>query len=375
MGQTCCQESHDEATVATLTAGKVGYEPALDLQNKEDVCDNAAEDAKAPQNTAAIIAQATEVVEGHMRDFDLDAADAAMGQALEELDAAADLLKATDTYRRLQQNLGHYERAKELLLADGFELLWQQDKARMEVKRDPSCRVFEYRLVIELDQPLHKAMAAFEEVDLVHQVQKQLTQPVRSFGACTPWWKALMSCFNVGFLKVEMVYELFRYRGRKDGFIIEGVHTEFDHSAAGAPRFSRAPGLQVPAASWRTLRPWALSANLWKPAQDDSEATTFVHVSRAETGYTLPQWVLDMAAYFVARGFAADVQKSASEASKPGSAWMDRARQDKDGFYHELQLLEQARRRSGPWDDSMLDRCWHLPAERQNHTPPSLRGN
>ena len=37
-----------------------------------------------------------------------DAADAAMGQALEELDAAADLLKATDTYRSMAAEMGAY---------------------------------------------------------------------------------------------------------------------------------------------------------------------------------------------------------------------------------------------------------------------------
>ncbi|OLP91440.1 hypothetical protein AK812_SmicGene26857 [Symbiodinium microadriaticum] len=56
--------------------------------------------------------------------------------------------------------------------------------------------------------------------------------------------------------------------------------------------------------------------------------------------------MLDTAAYYVARGFASDVNK-AFEASLPGSPWMERMQADKDGFYHELQKIEKMRSPAG----------------------------
>ncbi|CAE7651019.1 unnamed protein product [Symbiodinium pilosum] len=40
--------------------------------------------------------------------------------------------------------------------------------------------------------------------------------------------------------------------------------------------------------------------------------------------------MLDTAAYFVARSFAADVQRAAAEASQTGSPWMKRIQADKE---------------------------------------------
>ncbi len=75
----------------------------------------------------------------------------------------------------------------------------------MEVKRDPSNRVFEYKLVMELEQPMHEAIAHFEEMDLVHKVQKQLSKPLQAFGPLTPWQKVYMMCINVAIFKLELV--------------------------------------------------------------------------------------------------------------------------------------------------------------------------
>eukprot|EP00439_Symbiodinium_sp_Y106_P043473 s3337_g5.t1 len=193
------------------------------------------------------------------------------------------------------------------------------------------------------------------------QVQKQLCQPVRTLGSVSPWQKVYMMCFNITVLRIEVLHELFRYRDETNGFILEGIRTEFDQTA-----------LEVPAKSWRAIRPWSITANLWKPHEDGSGRTTFIHVSRAEAGMTLASWMLDTAAYYVARGFASDVNKAAFEASLPGSPWMERMQADKDGFYRELQKIEKMRS-PVPWDSRFLNRRWRLLPELQSATPPSLR--
>ena len=107
--------------------------------------------------------------------------------------------------------------------------------------------------------------------------------------------------------------ELFRYRDETNGFILEGIRTEFDQTALDAtrpksPKFTgpkscdiasagsccfrsvgaryragqdrvgrsclilvldsmceEAGACKVPAKSWRAIRPWSITANLWKP--------------------------------------------------------------------------------------------------------------
>mmetsp|Transcript_58788 Transcript_58788/g.110151 ORF Transcript_58788/g.110151 Transcript_58788/m.110151 type:complete len:360 (+) Transcript_58788:25-1104(+) len=359
MGQTACCKGHEaELPEAVAELGKDEQYCTIEL-NKDEPSHNA---PLEPQDDDALIEHAIEAAQRCLAEFDLDHADDILGAALSQIDeASAKRLRQSETFRQVQRHLGQYELAKEMLFSDGFEVLWQQDNATMEVKRDPTCRVFEYRLVIELDQPLSKAMAHMEEVDLIHKVQKQLCQPVQSFGTPTAWQKVYMMCFNVAILRVEVLHEVFRYRGRKDGFLMEGIRTEFDQSP-----------YDVPTKSWRAFRPWTVAANLWKPSEDGTNKTTFIHVTRAEAGMTLASWMLDTAAYFVARSFAADVQKAAAETSKPGSPWMERMRADKDGFYRELQHIEKARQRV-PWDDRFLHRKWKLQPETQNAIPPSLR--
>ncbi|OLP91445.1 hypothetical protein AK812_SmicGene26858 [Symbiodinium microadriaticum] len=153
----------------------------------------------------------------------------------------------------------------EMLDSDGFELLWQQDNTRMEVKRDPSCRVFEYRLairpkevdisVIDLEQPLSQAAAHRDVAEcLVSPVPlaavgslsagSEAAVPARensgqrislakgestSFNCC----QVYMMCFNIAVLRIE---ELFRYRDETNGFILEGIRTEFDQTALDATR-------------------------------------------------------------------------------------------------------------------------------------------
>jgi len=366
---SCCQAADAEAEQIELATPQDELELPFDADIVNDDKDDKDEEirtkataAKAGEHEERLAQQALEEAERHLREFNLDRADAVLGAALDQLsEASAEGLRNADTFRRVQRCLGQYELAKEMLDSDGFELLWQQDNTRMEVKRDPSCRVFEYRLVIDLEQPLSQAMSHFEEVDLIHKVQKQLCQPVRTLGSVSPWQKVYMMCFNITVLRIEVLHELFRYRDETNGFILEGIRTEFDQTA-----------LEVPAKSWRAIRPWSITANLWKPHEDGSGRTTFIHVSRAEAGMTLASWMLDTAAYYVARGFASDVNKAAFEASLPGSPWMERMQADKDGFYRELQKIEKMRS-PVPWDSRFLNRRWRLLPELQSATPPSLR--
>ncbi|CAE6941436.1 unnamed protein product [Symbiodinium natans] len=349
MGQTtgCCQATAEAQPVEQLEPVVAPQDQLthgfVDILNKDEVSTNTLP-AKADEEN--LTKRALEEAERHLRDFNLDRADEVLGTALEQLsEASAERLRSAETFRRVQRHLGQYELAKDMLASDDFELLWQQDGTRMEVKRDPCCRVFEYRLVIDLEQPLSQAVSHFEEVDLIHKVQKQLCQPVETLGSGSPWHKAYMMCFSIAVLRIEVLHELFRYRDKTNGVLLEGVCTEFDHTA-----------LNVPAKSWRAMRPWNIAANLWKPHEDGSGRTTFIHVSRAEAGMTLASWMLDTAAYFVARGFAADVRKAAAEASVPGSPWMERINADKDGFYAELREIEKVRS-TVPWDKRALAAC------------------
>jgi len=256
---SCCQAADAEAEQIELATPQDELELPFDADIVNDDKDEKDEEirtkataAKAGEHEERLAQQALEEAERHLREFNLDRADAVLGAALDQLsEASAEGLRNADTFRRVQRCLGQYELAKEMLDSDGFELLWQQDNTRMEVKRDPSCRVFEYRLVIDLEQPLSQAMSHFEEVDLIHKM-------------------------------------------------------------------------------------------------------------------------LDTAAYYVARGFASDVNKAAFEASLPGSPWMERMQADKDGFYRELQKIEKMRS-PVPWDSRFLNRRWRLLPELQSATPPSLR--
>lgn len=281
---SCCQADADAEAPGQIEVAtpqdKLPYDADI-VNNDEEIPTKATQAAKAGEHEERLAQQALEEAERHLHEFNLDRADAVLGAALDQLsEASAEGLRNADTFRRVQRCLGQYEMAKEMLDSDGFELLWQQDNTRMEVKRDPSCRVFEYRLVIDLEQPLSQAMSHFEEVDLIHKVQKQLCQPVRTLGSASPWQKVYMMCFNIAVLRIEVLHELFRYRDETNGFILEGIRTEFDQTA-----------LDVPAKSWRAIRPWSITANLWKPHEDGSGRTTFVHVSRAEAGMTLASWV------------------------------------------------------------------------------------
>jgi len=370
MGQSvCCQagvEEHIEIQVPENKDLKASVVDRVIELNEDQTSGNvpaAHEKITGNEVEEGFVREAVAEVDRHLREFDLDAADSAMMTWLERLNpAAAYQLKQTKTYRTLRQKLGQYEAAKDMILSDGFEVLWHQDATTMHVKRDPQRKIFEYKLVIELDQPLSEAMAHFEEIDLVHKVQTQLSKPARTFGDVTPWQKVVMMCFNVAVFRVEVINEVFRYRG-KDGFILEGLRSDFDLEAHG-----------IPEKTWFSTRPWNLTANLWLPHQDDPKKTTFIQVNRATLGVRLPSWVLDTGTYFVARSFAADVQTFAHEMACPKSVWRERISADKDGFYKELRNVEEARSRSkASGNKSMLERSWLIPPELQDTTPSPLR--
>jgi len=193
---SCCQAADAEAEQIELATPQDELELPFDADIVNDDKDEKDEEirtkataAKAGEHEERLAQQALEEAERHLREFNLDRADAVLGAALDQLsEASAEGLRNADTFRRVQRCLGQYELAKEMLDSDGFELLWQQDNTRMEVKRDPSCRVFEYRLVIDLEQPLSQAMSHFEEVDLIHKdgFYREL-QKIEKMRSPVPW--------------------------------------------------------------------------------------------------------------------------------------------------------------------------------------------
>ncbi|CAK9097898.1 Hypothetical protein SCF082_LOCUS45916 [Durusdinium trenchii] len=375
MGQVaCCQASYEDyVEISNIESEGHKGQGTIDSNIRCDKsygkvsenCDSESKLMQASELFGHNVKEAMADVEKYLREFDLDSADEAMSTWLNRLNPPAQQeLKGSTTYRKLQRSLGQYDLAKEMILSEGFEVLWQQDSYRMEIKRDPLHRVFEYRLVMELDQPLDEVLSHFEEQDLVHKVQKQLSKPVETYGDINPWQKVYMMSFHLAaIIKVELVTEFFRYRGKKDGYILEVMQTEFDHAAHG-----------IPEKSWLTTRPWLLTSTLWRPHEADPKRTVLTQVTRAEGGMRLSSWMIDAACYLVAKSFTTDVRNFAKEVTRPGNAWRDRILQDKDGFYSEIEKIKQKATTTGQcWQACVLDRCWQTPPERRDGIPPSHR--
>eukprot|EP00913_Durusdinium_trenchii_P016374 g15391.t1 len=189
MGQVaCCQASYEDyVEISNIESEGHKGQGTIDSNIRCDKsygkvsenCDSESKLMQASELFGHNVKEAMADVEKYLREFDLDSADEAMSTWLN---------------RKLQRSLGQYDLAKEMILSEGFEVLWQQDSYRMEIKRDPLHRVFEYRLVMELDQPLDEVLSHFEEQDLVHKVQKQLSKPVETYGDINPWQKARALC-------------------------------------------------------------------------------------------------------------------------------------------------------------------------------------
>ncbi|CAE8705413.1 unnamed protein product, partial [Polarella glacialis] len=234
----------DEILNSDTTSSNVGAAPPILEKEAEAVARNLSE-AKLPDKESftgktseqivdeAIIAAEAYLVGGNC----LDSADDCLSSALLELEhergtaadkAAANRLRASGVFGKVCKALGQYEAAREMLGAEDFILLWEKEDCKLELKVDKSRKWFDYRLTMELPQPISQVMGQNEESDLCHKAQPQLSEPIQLFGAHTPWTKQYMLKFSVALFNVEVVQESWRYRDTKHGFLLEGITSDFD---------------------------------------------------------------------------------------------------------------------------------------------------
>jgi len=362
------EEEKEEVDVEAIPEKPLGVSDPVGAADEVDpststneACPDAADADSADEQVAA---EALAVAETHLRSLELDAADEVLSAALERLGArAAKELRGSEVARDVRRRLGQYDASCQMLLADGFDVVWEKGGSKLELKMDASRKWFDYRLMVEVDQSLGAVMAQNEEMDLAHKIQP-LSRPIEVLGTSSPWLKQRYTVnFKVAVFNVELSQECFRYRGSDEGFLLESIESNAD-------RVQRGAGAKQD--SWRIVRPWIVMTNLWRPHADGG--TTLTSVVRVDVGMVVPHWVVNVALLSMAENFVSDVRKAAALAARTGSPWAERMQADRDGFYREMRRLQEVRAAAvGPWDHGALQRQWKLDPEAYDLSPPSSR--
>eukprot|EP00928_Gymnodinium_smaydae_P090917 TRINITY_DN74626_c0_g1_i1.p1 TRINITY_DN74626_c0_g1~~TRINITY_DN74626_c0_g1_i1.p1 ORF type:complete len:420 (-),score=90.11 TRINITY_DN74626_c0_g1_i1:234-1493(-) len=329
--------------------------------SQRDVCEPvAAENEVGPveKSDDEIVDDAIRAADAYMADLFLDDADQVLFQALDELDrrrgteaakAAAGRLRSSAVHDRVRRYLARYDETRKMLDNDGFALIWEKDGSSLELKMDAGFKSFDYRLTIDIPQTLTQVMSQTEETDLAHKAQPMLVEPMRLFGSPSPWLKSYMLKMHVAIFHVELVQESFRYRSVRDGYVLEGITSEFDQAGASIPEKT----------GWRTVRPRTRVANLYQPSEKGG--TRMTQVSRVDVGFAVPQRVINFALWTMGGNFVDGIKKASRKAAEVGSPWEERIKADPTGFYEEIRKLEKAHEGAcKPWDRSVLKKSWRL---------------
>lgn len=292
-------------------------------------------------------------------------AETVLARALRRLDEAgpraveaARHVRESPVFALVQRRARQYDSVRETLATGtNFRQCWETDDARMWVHAPSGESWFEYRMVARIDFPLRHCLVPLHERDLIIKYQPVFAEPHREIGPQGKHYAVVRTLSQIITFYIETIFELLRVSNYGYGFIIERALSEFndtDHVH------------ELPERPWWARRVSVDTKNLWLPAGGNQTGTYLLAVCRVQAGIALRQsWV-----EYLMQSFAPDILRNvragAALAMEEGSPWNQRLKHDADGFYKELEKVEQvaARREAVTMHtlpgEEIFDRPWSL---------------
>lgn len=324
-----------------------------------------------------LVIEAIEKAQLFMKEFELVEAEEVLAKALHILEEvrgqpedllAAKELRTSNIFAMVSERVGQYDAACALLLNEDMQTLWETDTGRFELHQGP--KWFTYRLSIEIDAPLTHCLSTGHEQDLVPEVQTVVASKPLVIEKLCPWLYVTLTPLRVIMFRVELIFEFLRVRSRRQGFMVESITSEFPSNDLPIPEKEN---------SWRVLRPWVYTSNLWMPRGGDKPGTILIQVTRVDYGFTAPSFVLNWIFRNMAATMMADARRSAARTSEPGNPWARRIAEDQEGFYQELEKVDMVGSAKPIWESQKLpskeffNRKWRLHPKLADTAPPSSK--
>jgi len=276
---------------------------------------------------------------------------------------AAEKLRKEPVFAEVVRHAGLYDSASTALAPSDFTLCWKRDDAEMYIRSPPGATWFEYRLVARIDAPLRHCLVPLHERDLIIKYQPVFTEPHREIGPQGKHYAVVRTLSKVLAFYIETVFELLRVNNYGYGFIIERAMSEFNDTIR-----------DLPERPWWARRVSLDTKNLWLPEGGNRSGTYLIAISRVKVGIPLREQWLTYLLHTLSPSILKNIRGGAHLAMEAGSPWNERLRKDADGFYRELEEVEQAaaRREAVTMDtlpgDEIFDRKWSLGAHDAGQT-------
>lgn len=332
-------------------------------------------DASLPGETLveegdAAVDAAIAKAELHMKDFDVLQAETLLAKTLCRLDSsglhqAAARLRRSEIFEQVLDLVAQYDGTVEMMFNDKFRTLYENEAGKFEIYQENGTW-FDYRMTVNLEAPLAECLSTEHELDLVPKAQKMIVSEPLRIGPNHGFFSAWMAKLPVLFMQADLLFEALRVRDRCKGYLLESIRSDFP-----------ANGRYIPPKSWRSMRPWTFTANLWAPRGAGQRGTCLVQVTRVDCMMNIPQWILNFVFRQVASNFMSDLQGSTTKASEGDSPWASRICKDETGLYSELRKVEEAAKGrsevTGLPAREFFEREWRLRPKPVDTRPPASR--
>lgn len=268
------------------------------------------------------------------------------------LEESCDVLAAEQLLEVLKQRLGHeWQDIEESELVQSFNQrvqclhdigtalctdvdrwfpVWQDAGGSIvECACDPKdSKLIQYRIKCHIPGRISSAVAVCNEWDLLPCWNSALTEEPQLFGRRTPYHlpgvRYQASLFH-GLLKLDFLSEVWRFVDHEASFVAE----------ASMPLQPNSEFFQDTLAGHR--RPLSCQRRAWIALGED--ACLLVQAGSIRLPVFVNQWLLTKFASQVADQMLRQLRRCVSEAQTPGSSWMQRLKDDKEGLYGTLDRL------------------------------------